>query len=388
MQRRVVVTGLGPLNARARGWDLLWSLFDVTGADGPAARAVPRRAPAPAAAPRPRPRQIDALGKLALEAVELAVADAELDVSQLDPEDVGIAFGTGYGCLAANVEYLEGVLLRGSRLGNPIVFQNTVSNAATGYVSVAQGVRGPTATFSTGWTAGLQALDFAHQQIAEGHVHTMIVASADCLCPQLVDHFVARGDLSTRGVPRPFDLERDGIVLAEGACGLVLEDYAAARRRGATVYGEILATGLGSDPGEDSARALAGAVDEALQRASATPEQIGAVFSGANGSVEADVWESRGLWEALGEHAGRVPVTCPKSVLGETLGNAGTFGVVLAALSLGSGWLAGTAHHSRPDPRCPLNVRSTGRQVEPELALVPVLGNDQTAAAAVLRRCA
>jgi 3-oxoacyl-(acyl-carrier-protein) synthase len=328
------------------------------------------------------------LGRLALEAVELALADAQLDLAQLAPEDIGIAFGTGYGCLATNVEYLEGVLERGSRLGNPIVFQNTVPNAAAGYVSVAQGLRGPTATFSTGWTAGLQALDFAYQQIAEGHVSAMVVVSADCLCPQLVDGFAARGDLSSGGVPRPYDLERDGIVLSDGACGLVLEGHEAARRRGAVAYGEVLATGLGSHPGDDSARALAGAVGEALERAGTRPEQIGAVFSGASGSVEADLWESRGLWEALGEHAGRVPVTCPKSVLGETLGNAGTFGVVLAALSLDSGWLAGTAHHNRPDPRCPLNVQTAGRRLEPGLALVPVLGNDQTAAAVLLRRCA
>src|SRR4029079_5692474 len=109
-----------------------------------------------------------------------------------EPEDVGIAFGTGYGCLAANVEYLQGVLQRGSRLGNPVVFQNTVPNAATGYVSVAQALRGPPATFSSGATAGLLALDFAYQQIAEGHVQTMIVVSADCVCPQLEDDFAAR----------------------------------------------------------------------------------------------------------------------------------------------------------------------------------------------------
>jgi 3-oxoacyl-(acyl-carrier-protein) synthase len=388
MQQRVVVTGLGPVNARVSGWDPLWRLFLRGGETGPLEPSARGRCEPKASGSRTACRQADALGRLALEAVDLAVADAELDLSEVDPEDVGIAFGTGYGCLAANVEYLEGVLQRGSRLGNPIVFQNTVPNAATGYVSVAQGLRGPTATFSSGWTAGLQALDFAYQQIADGNVHTMIVASADCLCPQLVNDFSTRGRLSPSGIPRPFDVERDGTVLSEGACALVLEEYRTARRRGGIIYGEILATGLGSDPDEDAARALANAVGDALHRAEARPEHIGAVFSGASGSVEADRWESRGLWAAMGEHAGRVPVTCPKSVLGETLGNAGTFGVVLAALSLGSGWLAGTAHHSQIDPECPLNVRSEGRRVESDLALVPVLGDDQTAAAVVLRKCA
>jgi 3-oxoacyl-(acyl-carrier-protein) synthase len=385
MQNRVVVTGLGPVNGLASDWDALWRLF--VHPDDVAPRAERAFEP-PRTSSRPASRQTDALGRLALEAVERALADAELDLADLDPEDVGIAFGTGYGCLAANVEYLEGVLLRGSRLGNPVIFQNTVPNAAAGHVSVAQGIRGPTATFSTGWTAGLHALEFACQQIADGAVHTMVVVSADCLCPQIVDHFTARGDLSPLGVARPCDSDRDGFVLREGACALVLEDYHSARRRGSIVYGEILATALGSDPGDDSAHALANAVGEALHRADAVPEQIGAVFSGASGSVDGDICESRGLWEAMGAHAGRVPVTCPKSVLGETLGNAGMYGVVLAALSLGSGWLAGTAHHSHRDPLCRLNVQAQGRRVEGDLALVPVLGDDQTAAAVVLRRCA
>ena len=377
MLSRVVVTGLGPVNAQVAGWEPLWKLFlgardgQQSQADGGAvAKYVARTAPHTGS--RSQLRQADALARLALQAVDLAVADSEVDLAELEPEDVGIAFGTGYGCLAANVEYLQGVLQRGSRLGNPVVFQNTVPNAATGYVSVAQGLRGPTATFSSGWTAGLQALDFAYQQIADGNVHTMIVVSADCLCPQLVDDFAARGHL------RP----------SEGACALVLEEYGTARRRGAIVYGEILGTGFGSDPGEDSAGALATAVEDALHRAAATPEEIGVVFSGASGSGDADASESRGLWKAMGEHAGRVPVTCPKSVLGETLGNAGTFGVLLAALTLGSGWLAGTTHDSQRNSRCPLNVQAGGRQVQPELALVPVLGDDQTAAAVVLRRCA
>jgi 3-oxoacyl-(acyl-carrier-protein) synthase len=366
MLRQVVVTGLGPVNARASGWDPLWRLFlrgspESPTVAAPVAKYEPR--PSPHTGSRAKFRQADALARLALQAVDLALADSELDLSDLEPEDVGIAFGTGYGCLAANVEYLQGVLQRGTRLGNPVVFQNTVPNAAAGYVSVAQGLRGPTATFSSGRTAGLLALDFAFQQIAEGQVHTMIVVSADCLCPELG-------------------------VLSEGACALVLEEYGSARRRGAIVYGEILATGFGSDPGEDSASALANAVEDALHRATALPDEIGAVFSGAGGSAEANASESRGLWKAMGEHAGRVPVTCPKSVLGETLGSAGTFGVLLAALTLGSGWLAGTADYTQLDPGCPLNVQAGVRQVQPELALVPILGDDQTAAAVVLRRCA
>ena len=154
MQQRVVVSGLGPLSPRAATWEALWKLFRA-GADEPqAAAAAPGTGRLEVSKIRPAlvamPRQADRLGRLTMEAVAMAIEDAELDLSELDPEQVGIAFGTGYGCLASNVTYLEGIIHHGSRFGNPVVFQNTVPNAAAGYTSVAQGIQGPTATFSSG----------------------------------------------------------------------------------------------------------------------------------------------------------------------------------------------------------------------------------------------
>jgi 3-oxoacyl-(acyl-carrier-protein) synthase len=389
MQQRVVVTGLGPLSPRAANWESLWKLFRAhepeAAVAGPGAPGlhIPETRPTPAALPR----QVDRLGRLTMEAVVLALDDAELDLSEMDPEQVGIAFGTGYGCLASNVAYLEGIIDHGSRFGNPVVFQNTVPNAAAGHTSVAQGIRGPSATFSSGATAGLEALDFAFQQIAEDRVQAMLVASADCLCPQLVERFAARGQLSPSGLARPFDRDRDGTLLSEGACALLLESHDAARRRGAIFYAELLATGGASDRDRD--RSLTAAITEALREARLEPRQVDVVVSSASGGVDGDRSESTALWRALGEHAGRVPTTCPKSVLGETMGSAGTFAAVLAALTLNGGWVTPTAHYRAADPRCRLNIQSgESRQLDPRVALVPVLGDDGSAAAAVLRKCA
>jgi 3-oxoacyl-(acyl-carrier-protein) synthase len=393
MQERVVVTGLGPLSPRAACWEVFWKLCRARADEGAAADPAEVAGGLHMSEARPAsassPRQVDRLSRLTMEAVALALDDAELDLSEMDPEDVGIAFGTGYGCLASNVAYLEGIIHHGSRYGNPVVFQNTVPNAAAGYASVAQGIRGPNATFSSGSTAGLEALDFGFQQIAEGRVQAMLVASGDCLCPQLVERFAARGQLSPSGVARPFDRDRDGTLLSEGACALVLEGYNSAQHRGAIFYAELLATGQGGGSHGDRHRPLTAAVGEALREARLEPEQVDVVISSASGAVEGDRDESAALWHALGDHAGRVPTTCPKSVLGETMGNSGTFGAVLAALILNCGWVPPTAHYRVADPRCRLNIQSgPARQLRPQIALVPVLGEDGSAAAAVLRRCA
>jgi 3-oxoacyl-(acyl-carrier-protein) synthase len=393
MQQRVVVTGLGPLSPRAATWETFWKLFRAHADEGGAADPAQGTGGLHMSEARPAstslPRQVDRLSRLTMEAVALALDDAELDLSEIDPEQVGIAFGTGYGCLESNVAYLEGIIHHGSRFGNPVVFQNTVPNAAAGYASVAQGIRGPTATFSSGSTAGLEALDFGFQQIAEGRVQAMLVASADCLCPQLVERFASRGQLSPSGVARPFDRDRDGTLLSEGACALVLEGYDTAHHRGAIFYAELLATGQGGASDRYRDRSLTAAVGEALREARIGPEQVDVVISSASGAVDGDRCESTALWSALGDHAGRVPTTCPKSVLGETMGSSGTFGAVLAALTLSGGWVTPTAHYRVADPRCGLNIQSgEARLLCPQVALVPVLGDDGSASAAVMRRCA
>lgn len=388
-QQRVVITGVGPLSPQAASREAFWRLFhEHRGAPAGASLSARHVLELPAAGAAPQLRQMDSLGRFVLAAVALALEDARLDPALLGDETIGLAFGSGYGCLAANAEYLDGIRKRGARYGNPVVFQNTVPNAAAGYASAARGIRGPTATFSSGWTAGLEALDFAFHQIAEGRVPTMIVVSADQLFPQLVAGFEAHGQLSPSGVPRPLDRHRDGTAISEGACALILEEASAARLRGARAYAEVCGVGHAGDAGGDPARALAAAVEEALQGARVGPTDIEAVFSCASGSREADLWESRGLAEALGRHSAQVPATCPKSLLGETLGSGGTFAAGLAALSLDSGWVPPTAHYTEADPDCPLNVQAShARRLDPQLALVPALGEGGSALAAVLRRC-
>ncbi len=397
MPHRVVITGVGPISPMAVARQSFWKLFRSEGdplardpvlAEG-ARNGGMRMGQVGTRTVGSQLRHMDTLARLAVAAVALAVADAGLELSESDPEDIGVALGTGYGCLGANVAFLEGIRDRGPHLGNPLIFQNTVPNAATGYISIAQKARGPNATFASGWTAGLEALDFAVQQIADGNVHAMIVASADSLCPQLVESLAERALLSPSGVPRPFDRRRDGTVLSEGACALILEELRSALSRGAPIYAEVAGMGHASDPGDDPSQAVASAIRQALDEAGLEAAQLQAIFSSANGCPELDRWESRGLWKALGDHAGRVATTCPKSVLGETLGCGGMFGATVAAMGMASGWVPATAHYADPDPECGLNVRA---QAVPDCignaALVPAMSDEGAASVAVLQRYA
>jgi 3-oxoacyl-(acyl-carrier-protein) synthase len=389
MQQRVVVTGVGPVSPAAVGEGEFWRLFreHVEGrSPAPAAGALPATAPALDVR---RFRHADTLTRLVLGAVALALGDAGLEPATGGDEGVGIALGTGFGCLAANLEYLHGILARGARFGNPVIFQNTVPNASTGYASIAHGLRGPTATFSAGLTAGLEALDFAFRQVAERRVPAMVVVSADQFFPQLTEVSGIQGRLSPSGVPRPLDRERDGTVLSEGSCALVLEELGWARSRGARIHAELGGTGQAGGGPQEAVEALRTAIVQALTGAAVARDDVGVVFCGASGAREEDRAESLGLVDALGLHAAVVPATCPKSLLGETLGSGGTFAAALAALTLGSGWVPPTAHYRQADPECALNVQSgAARRLDPATALVLGLGEQGGAQAVVLRRCA
>lgn len=350
--KRVVITGIGPFALRAA------ELFrlEVAGVETHHDSTMPilRIREEATAVPAPHLRQMDRLGRIALTAAELALKDADLDLSTIDPEDVGIALGSGYGCLAANAEYLTGIAERGARRGNPIVFQNTVPNAATGYISLAKGIRGPNATLCSGWIAGLEAVDFGVYQIADGRVKTMIVGAVDQVFPALIEGLVGSGRTKS---------------LSEGSCFLVLEELGSARARGARIYAEIVATGHASS--DEPEHALSEAVTLALREADTDAQDISMIVSGANGSAS-DFTETRALLHALGVHA--APLYAPKRVIGETMGSGGAFAVAIAAQALRSGSM-------------PPNITVAHElEAHPEVALVPMVGDDGSAAVALLRR--
>jgi 3-oxoacyl-(acyl-carrier-protein) synthase len=385
MSRQVVITGIGPLTPFTAESVELWELIRSAETQHLTVDADCRVSDGNIVLPSPQLRQMDRLGRLALTAAESAIHDAHLSLATLDPEEVGIALGSGYGCLSTNADYLEGIRDRGPRRGNPTVFQNTVTNAATGYLSIAKDIRGPNATMCSGWTAGLEALDFGFYQIAAGRVETMIVGSADQLFPTLLDGFQTRGHLSASRRPRPYDRERDGMVLSEGSCFLVLEELEHAKRRNARIYAEVAAVGHRSTVKGDASYALSEAVLLALREADGSPEDVDVIVSGASGTAS-DRWEGHAMASTLGPRVDEVPMLFPKAALGETMATAGPLAVALAAMALYNGKVPAVQSPAMHDPECRLRIRATAADSAPELALVPLIDDHGNAAAAVLRR--
>lgn len=327
-------------------------------------------------------RQADPLSRLAVRAASRALDEAGLGRGDDAEDEMGLAVGSGFGCLASNVEYLEVILARGTRRGNPIVFQNTVPNAAAGYVSIAAGIGGPNATFSSGKGAGAEAVLFGWDLISDARLSVALVGSADQVSAAAVQALTLSEGVSACGVGRPYDRRRDGAVPSDGACFLVLESRDRAHRRGARVLAEILAVGHAG-----GRRPLADAIRSALDQAGLVPEDVDLVVSGANGSPSSDRAEAAALVEALGERAAGVPVTCPKSRTGETVGGSGPVGMMVAAAALESGIAPATLNCEQPDAEFGLDiVTDAPRPVPARVALVPVLGDDGTAHAILLGR--
>ena len=380
MSARVAVTGVGTVWGRAVGRD---ALRQVLYPDVPAAEAAAESAPSGRDAVPAGMRQMDGLARIAVIAAKAALADASCHVGEDEADRIGLAFGSGYGCLASNFEYLEVIRVRGTRLGNPVIFQNTVPNAATGYVAMATGIRGPNATFAAGKVAAAEALAFGREQIQEGWAFAALCGSADQLSIPARWILGMQSPESAAGEARPFDRRRDGIVPREGACFVLLEDLARAEERQAPIQAEIIGMGQAGGPVGD-APPLAAAIRAALDDAQISPGFVDLVVSSANGSWIGDRHEAQALLEVL-PHS--VPVTCPPARLGDTLGATMAFGLAAACLVFSQGRLPAVDPAFVSDPDCPLLFSATEpRALDPQIVLLPIAGDDGTAHALLLQR--
>jgi 3-oxoacyl-[acyl-carrier-protein] synthase II len=238
----------------------------------------------------------------------------------------------------------------------------------------------------SGWTAGLEALDFALYQIAQGRVDGMIVGAVDQLFPALVAGLDARGLTSRTGTPRPYDRRRNGAVMSEGACFLVIESIEHAQARGQRMYAEVAALAHRNTVDGDGAKALCTAVRLALRESETSSDEIGLVVSGANGAA-GDRCEGEALAASMGSHADEIPIMMPKAIVGETMASGGPLAVGLAAMALHHGTLAATSDPEH-DPACRLRIRRRDSHGGADVALIPLIADDGNAAAAVLRRIA
>lgn len=411
-RRRVVVTGIGCVTPVGIGVEASWSAL-LAGATGVApidqfdVSAFPVRIAAPVRealdlgdVPPKEARRLDRFLALALVAAREALRDAELDPLPpgIDASRVGVAVGSGIGGLATLTENHEELLANGPRRVSPFLIPMTISNMASGYLAIRHGLQGPNLCHVSACATGAHAIGESLRMIERGDADVVVAGGSEApLVPLAVAGFAAMRALSVRnGDPaaasRPFDRDRDGFVMAEGAGVLVLEGLDHALSRGAAIHGELLGYAASADaahpaqPPEDGRGARLCMV-RALSDAGVSPSEVDYVNAHATSTPAGDAVESRALRAVFGPHADHLPVSSTKGATGHLLGAAGAVEAIFCLKALGTGWLPPTLNLERPDADCDLDhVAHKPRRVEARIALSNSFGFGGTNAALVLGR--
>jgi 3-oxoacyl-[acyl-carrier-protein] synthase II len=395
--RRVVVTGLGavtPIGADApstwraavageSGIDFI-SSFDASEFPVRIAAEVKDFDPSQVASPKDA-RRLDRNVLLSLGAAQEAVADAGLD-GAYSSDRVGILFGTAIGGFSSLIEEAEVLRARGPGRVGPNFLQNVLVDTASGQLAIALGFRGPNYAPVSACATGSTAVGEAAELIKRGDADAVVAGGAEaCLHPLVLAGFCAMRGLAAEDehpprASRPFDATRAGFVMGEGACVLVLEEFEAARRRGATVYAEILGYGMSNDahhlaqPDPESV-GVAAMMRAALDRAGIRPEDVGYINAHGTSTPLGDLAETRAIKKVFGDHAYRLAVSSTKSVTGHCFGAAGAIEAMMCVLAVRDGVLPPTMNYVHPDPECDLDyVPNEARQTQVEIALSNAMG--------------
>ncbi|MDF0668653.1 MAG: beta-ketoacyl-ACP synthase II [Nitrospira sp.] len=375
--RRVVVTGLGVVTPLGTGVGKTWKAicagesgigritrFDPTGYDAQIAGEVKDFDPAQFIEKK-EIKKMDTFIHYAVGAAQLAVDDAGLKIKPEEAAKVGVYIGSGIGGLGSIEHYHDVLRSKGPGRVSPFFIPMTIINLASGQVAIRIGAKGPNSCAVTACATGNHCIGDAYRLIQRGEADVMVAGGAEAaVTPLGVAGFASAKALSFRNddptkASRPFDKDRDGFVLGEGAGVVVIEELEHALRRGVRLYGEIIGYGMNSDayhitaPPEEGEGAVR-CMELALNDAGINRDQIG--YINAHGtSTMADAIETRAIKKVFGEQAFRIPISSTKSMTGHLLGAAGGVEAVVSLLALFHGILPPTINLDHPDPACDLD---------------------------------
>jgi 3-oxoacyl-[acyl-carrier-protein] synthase II len=406
--RRVAVTGIGAVTPVGHGADGLW---DGVVANRSAVRLIDRFDPSPFPShvaaqiddfraedhvDAKRARRLDRFSLFSVAAARMAVEHAGwTDVSR-SSERTGIWIGSALGGVAFGEEQHASYVTRGVRAVAPTLATAVFGGAGASNVSIDLGIRGPAIGNANSCASGAMAIGQAFHAVRAGVVDAALAGGAEApLAPLTFGAFAMIRVLSSRNddpatASRPFDVDRDGFVMGEGAAILVLEELAAAEARGARILGEVVGFGASTDAYHltaplPSGEASAAAVTTALADAGMAAEEIGYVNAHASSTQLNEVAEAKALHLALGEHAHTVPVSGTKGLYGHALGASGAIEAAITLLALGAGCLPATCNLVNLDPACELNVLREPMATSPAAALSTSFGFGGMNAALVFR---
>jgi 3-oxoacyl-[acyl-carrier-protein] synthase II len=390
--RRVVVTGIGVVTPLGTGLEKTWK--GICAGESGIARITkfdPSAYPCQIAAEvkdfdpatfieKKEIKKMDIFIHYAVGASQMAVDDAGLKVTAENAERVGVYIGSGIGGLPGIEHYHRVLQEKGPDRVSPFFIPMVIINLASGQVAIRLGAKGPNSCAVTACATGNHCIGDAYRLIQRGDADVMVAGGAEsAITPLCVAGFAASRALSRRNdepgrASRPFDRDRDGFVLGEGAGVLVLEELEAARRRGARIYGEIIGYGMTADayhitaPPDDGEGAIR-CMELAIADAGISKEQVG--YINAHGtSTFADKVESQAIKRVFGERAFKIPVSSTKSMTGHLLGAAGGIEAAFSMMAIHRGILPPTVNLEHPDPECDLDyIPGRARHASVEVAL-------------------
>ncbi len=330
-------------------------------------------------------RRMERFSQFAVAAARQALEDSGLDMEREDPYRVGVCVSSGIGSLQAMEREHVKLLEKGPGRVNPLLVPLMISNMAAGNVSIQFGLKGKCMNVVTACATGTHSIGEAMRSIQHGEAEVMVAGGSEsCITPLGVAGFASLTALSTSEDPKrasiPFDVERNGFVMGEGAGVVVLESLEHAKARGAKIYAELVGYGATCDayhitsPAEDGSGA-AKAMEYAMADAAVKPEQIDYINAHGTGTRHNDLFETKAIRLALGDHAYKVKINSTKSMTGHLLGAAGGVEFITCVKSIEDGFVHATAGLLADDPECDLDyTKGNGVSTDVNYALTNSLG--------------
>ncbi|OQY20159.1 MAG: beta-ketoacyl-[acyl-carrier-protein] synthase II [Desulfobacteraceae bacterium 4572_35.1] len=408
--RRVVVTGVGAVSSLGTGVEKNWSAltagksgidlitrFDASELPSQVAGEVKDFDPAKYI-PKKEIKKMDLFIQYSLAAAEMAMEDSGLQINEENAERVGVLVGSGLGGLPAIEKYHDVLNKSGYKRVSPFFIPMLIVNLAPGQISIRFGAKGPNLSSVSACATGTHSIGDAYHMIKRGDADAMIAGGTEStITPLGVAGFCVMKALSTRNddpqtASRPFDKDRDGFVMAEGAGIVVLEEYESAVKRGAKIYGELCGYGLSADAyhmtapapnGEGAARCI----KMALNNAGINADEVDYINAHGTSTPFNDLYETMAIHTVLGEHAKNVMVSSTKSMTGHALGAAGALETVYCLKAMETGIVPPTMNLEQPSPECDLDyVANTARNAEINVAMSNSLGFGGTNATLIFKK--
>ncbi|WP_298288526.1 beta-ketoacyl-ACP synthase II [Thiomonas sp.] len=408
LRRRIAITGLGAVSPLGNTLEENWAnlvagksgigritKFDASAYSVQIAGEV-RDFDVTQYIPAKEARHMDTFIHYGIAASKQAVRDSGIDQAGLDPERVGVLIGSGIGGLPLIENTYKELLERGPRRVTPFFVPASIINMISGHVSIEYGFQGPNISVVTACTTGLHAIGLAARLIESGDADVMVAGGAEAtVSPLGIGGFAAARALSTRNddpatASRPWDRERDGFVLGEGAGVMVLEDYDQAVKRGATIYAELVGFGMSGDAGHITAPNTDGprrSMLLALKNAGVAPDAVQMINAHGTSTPLGDKNESDAIKLAFGDHAYKLVVNSTKSMTGHLLGGAGGIESVYTVLAVHHQICPPTINLHNPDPECDLDYcANTARDMRIDYALKNNFGFGGTNGSVLFKR--